>query len=788
MLHSEATCIYLDHYGISKFGSRFSHGFDLVCAVIQDFVNRAPRVISSRWEGEGTKIRFQNNIPVSAKPSNKDKAPHSLSGRGCYVDESTSRLFTGSGSGAPTATVESCSTEEGTSEPNMDLQVPKKPLWTPSVASSEEIGDPGAENYFDIKFDQCPNQRASVNEQSQVRPHSIDAPEIHSCQTALGPEMEYPRRRKRMLPKSTSDTKRGRGEPSKVDNKVDKFAREMPANIQTGQVARDSIPSLTPPTTIPFGPYLPDVVLPPSPGMFRPSESSSEPLDDLGDVIGRYRESPPQSRLLPRPSPPFEVQQYPVELAPLRNYAQHHYGNQSRDPVAYHPYQSPNYRYMPANNVPAPSNGQEPPIYIHSPEQSSSFDFDRVLGSLEAHRSQAQFIQNRQAQAASLNIGQTLNYHTSDTDLGQPCVSDLTDDQVRRMDDHNFPAGFRYMNGALSAMPMDVKTSGMYIQQQQQQQQQQAQSIQAHPVMLVQQQTPSNPGHAGLLGQQHAQSSQDHLGMYVQRQAQSNPDHSGLLEQQHARQQHAQSNQDHRRMYVQQQAQSNSDHPRLLEPQHASSNQDHLGMYVQQQALQQQAQSSPDHLGMLGQQQAQSSPDHPGLLGQQQAQSNQSYPRKGRDTLAARNPQQQPQYRKYKRLPAKNFSASSTSQDSIELPASERPNIASKRPRIADAKLCASSPISSTGMGWEPEEWTSPKNRGDSRNYDYAFLPPPPLSPPVSELQTLDATEEERVKAREEVLQLLRQWTTCDTSQFTERGKENFINVGVGVGIAPPAY
>jgi len=91
-------------------------------------------------------------------------------------------------------------------------------------------------------------------------------------------------------------------------------------------------------------------------------------------------------------------------------------------------------------------------------------------------------------------------------------------------------------------------------------------------------------------------------------------------------------------------------------------------------------------------------------------------------------------------------------------------------------------------MGWEPEEWTSPKNRGDSRNYDYAFLPPPPLSPPVSELQTLDATEEERVKAREEVLQLLRQWTTCDTSQFTERGKENFINVGVGVGIAPPAY
>jgi len=652
MLHSEATCIYLDHYGISKFGSRFSHGFDLVCAVIQDFVNRAPGVISSRWEGEGTKILLQNNIPVSAKPSNTDKAPHSLSGHGCYVDESTSRLFTGPGSRAPTATVESCRTEGGTFEPNsMDLQVPKKPLWTPSIASSEEIGDPGADSYFEFKFNRRPNQRASVNELSQVPPHSIDAPEIRSNQTALGPEMEYPRKRKRIFSKRTSDTERGRGEPSKVDNEVDKSAREMPANNQTGLViTRDSIPSLTPPTTIPFGPYLPDVVLPPSPGMFRPSEPSSEPLE--------YRESPPQSRLLSRPSPPFEVQQYPVELAPLRNYAQHHYGNQSRDPVAYHPYQSPNYRHMPANNVPAPSNGQEPLLYIHSPEQSSSLPNYPAHNQSQTHRSQAQYIQDHQGQAASLKIGQTLNYHTSDTDLGQPFVSDLTDDRVRRMDDHNFPAGFRYMNGGSLVMPMDVKTSGMYIQQQQQQQQQQAQSIQAHP----------------------------------------------------------------------------------------------------------------------------------GLLGQQQAQSNQSYPRKGRDTLAARNPQQQPQYRKYKRLPAKNFSASSTSQDSIELPASKRPNIASKRPRIADAKLCASSPISSTGMGWEPEEWTSPKNRGNSRNYDYAFLPPPPRSPPVSELQTLDATEEERVKAKEEVLQLLRQWTTCDTSQFAERGKENSINVGVGVGIAPPVY
>jgi hypothetical protein len=724
MLHSEATCIYLDHYGISKFGSRFSHGFDLVCAVIQDFVNRAPGVISSRWEGEGTKILLQNNIPVSAKPSNTAKARHSLSGHGCYVDESTSRLFTGSGSGAPTATVESCRTEGGTFEPNsMDLQVPKKPLWTPSVASSEEIGDPGADSYLEFKFNRGPNQRASVNELSQVPPHSIDAPEIHSNQTALGFEGEYPRKRKGIFSKRTSDTERGRGEPSKVDNEVDKSAREMPANIQTGPVFLCSPKhSRTHPTTIPFGPYLPDVVLPPSPGMFRPSESSSEPLNGLADWTGRYRESPPQSRLLSRPSPPFEVQQYPVELAPLRNYAQHHYGNQSRDPVAYHPYQSPNYRYMPANNVPAPS--KEPHIYIHSPEQSSLLPNYPAHNQSQTHRSKAQFIQNHQGQAASLKIGQTLNYHTSDTDLGQPCVSDLTDDQARRMDDHNFMTGLRYTKDPLSAMPMDVKTSGMYVQQQ-------AQSNQVHPVMLVQHQTSSNPGHPGLLGQQQAQSSQDYPGMYVQRQAQSNQDHPGLLGQQ-------------------------------------------------------QAPSSQDHLGLLGQQQAQSNQYHPGMYVQQQAPSNQSHPRRvaARISRARRGralPQQQPQYGKITMLFSKHCSASSTIQDSIELPAS-------KRPRVADAKLCASSPISSTGMGWEPEEWTSPKNRGNSQNYDYAFLPPPPLSPPVSELQTLDATEEERVKAKEEVLQLLRQWTTCDTSQFAERGKGSFIGVGVGVGVAPPVY
>ena len=48
-LHPEATCVYLDHYRITKFASKFSHGFDLVCAVIQDFVTRAPGLIKSHW-------------------------------------------------------------------------------------------------------------------------------------------------------------------------------------------------------------------------------------------------------------------------------------------------------------------------------------------------------------------------------------------------------------------------------------------------------------------------------------------------------------------------------------------------------------------------------------------------------------------------------------------------------------------------------------------------------------------------------------------------------------------
>ena len=81
MLHSEATCIYLDHHRISKFGSKFSHGSDLVCAVIQCFVNLAPQFISSRWKDEDARARRpQTQIPTSTKYSNVNETPDFLFG------------------------------------------------------------------------------------------------------------------------------------------------------------------------------------------------------------------------------------------------------------------------------------------------------------------------------------------------------------------------------------------------------------------------------------------------------------------------------------------------------------------------------------------------------------------------------------------------------------------------------------------------------------------------------------------------------------------------------------
>ena len=55
-LHEEATCIQTNHHTISKFGSKSSPGFDVVCAVIQNYVYRAPKYICSRWTKETAKL------------------------------------------------------------------------------------------------------------------------------------------------------------------------------------------------------------------------------------------------------------------------------------------------------------------------------------------------------------------------------------------------------------------------------------------------------------------------------------------------------------------------------------------------------------------------------------------------------------------------------------------------------------------------------------------------------------------------------------------------------------
>ena len=68
-LHEEATYIHTDHNTISKFGSVSSPGFDVVCAVIQNYVYRAPKHINSRWNDEMISLRLQINVSSAAVAS-----------------------------------------------------------------------------------------------------------------------------------------------------------------------------------------------------------------------------------------------------------------------------------------------------------------------------------------------------------------------------------------------------------------------------------------------------------------------------------------------------------------------------------------------------------------------------------------------------------------------------------------------------------------------------------------------------------------------------------------------
>lgn len=105
-------------------------------------------------------------------------------------------------------------------------------------------------------------------------------------------------------------------------------------------------------------------------------------------------------------------------------------------------------------------------------------------------------------------------------------------------------------------------------------------------------------------------------------------------------------------------------------------------------------------------------------------------------------------------------------RDSIALPASKQSTVAGKKRKGY---------LGAIGMASKPSERTSPENRDTLQNFDFdSFLrsaSPPPRSLPVSELQALDATEEERVKAKEEVLQLLRQWTKVPVTFLSREGR-----------------
>ncbi|MCJ1471754.1 hypothetical protein MMC13_000394 [Lambiella insularis] len=71
VLHEEATCIQTNHYMISEFSSESSPGFDLVCAVLQNYVYNAPKHISSRWRTEkhSSKVKLQDSTALL--PSNE---------------------------------------------------------------------------------------------------------------------------------------------------------------------------------------------------------------------------------------------------------------------------------------------------------------------------------------------------------------------------------------------------------------------------------------------------------------------------------------------------------------------------------------------------------------------------------------------------------------------------------------------------------------------------------------------------------------------------------------------
>lgn len=517
MLHSEATCIYLDHYRISKFGSRFSHGFDLVCAVIQDFVNRAPGFVSSRWKDEETKTRLRNNIPVSTKLLTSSKA---------YVQQAYSS-----------------------------------------------------------------------------------------------------------------------------------------------------------------------------------------------------------------------------------------YGEQSLYPVAYH-YQTPNCEVVPAYNVPAPNPAPVPAYSVPAPnpgqgtrndnrplEQASLLPKYPGHNQSQIHPQQTPYRHIQQARAASMKTGQTPNHHTSGADLGQTGVSNLTDDQIRQMDNLNFPAGILPMDGAFSAMPKHVKTWSelkSWLAQNQ--------------VILPSGTLDKFQGLQGL-------HFQDLVGQQWRFNKQWSP----------------------------------------VEPNAScipTANSMHSLSYPTMQEIQDNRARSPDHVKWLTYNQIQAEtqqmqPDMPEIpYGRPQS-----------------HLQQHLQSDAHLRMFPEGQSLDRYSLDTVKVVDNASNCVLEDSCYDYSAAidpLLEPTPVASKKRGRPRDSryysYPDPKDRTNSNTLDYSEIadlsfplpvaqtevthpePPPPLSSPVPELQTLDPTEEERLKAKEEVLMLLKQWTTCDTFAFAQKEKESSRAATMRVGNLPVVF
>ncbi|MCJ1230506.1 hypothetical protein MMC12_007180 [Toensbergia leucococca] len=138
----------------------------------------------------------------------------------------------------------------------------------------------------------------------------------------------------------------------------------------------------TNPSLAPHEPSASPIILPPPPGMLRPSGSPNGPLDALADMAGQqYRVKPtlPSPHLAHLPGGP----QHPVQLPPPRNYMQRtypYYDSQSPYSAPYSPY-SQNPPTNPAYHSPNPngiapypvsaSGSGQPSIYGSQPQYQS---------------------------------------------------------------------------------------------------------------------------------------------------------------------------------------------------------------------------------------------------------------------------------------------------------------------------------------------------------------------------------------------------------------------------------